>query len=176
MSFPEGPHLGPATTELKAGSCREFTDGVIYILRSVGIPCGTDKTIMRGDNNASHFWAFVLDKDRKTYVTEPVIWTEATKSRIMMAKAHRVTFGVNKEWMEESGDISRIYPTFRNACLQDVTSVYNDSANYQITISADDMYNRIDRSELLYLCLSNRNQWVPVDFALMQGNEVCLEM
>ena len=173
MSFPEGPHLGPATTELKAGSCREFTDGVIYILRSVGIPCGTDKTIMRGDNNASHFWAFVLDKDRKTYVTEPVIWTEATKSRIMMAKAHRVTFGVNKEWMEESGDISRIYPTFRNACLQDVTSVYNDSANYQITISADDMYNRIDRSELLYLCLSNRNQWVPVDFALMQGNEVC---
>lgn len=65
---------------------------------------------------------------------------------------------------------------FRNACLQDVTSVYNDSANYQITISADDMYNRIDRSELLYLCLSNRNQWVPVDFALMQGNEVCLEM
>ena len=60
MSFPEGPHLGPATTELKAGSCREFTDGVIYILRSVGIPCGTDKTIMRGDNNASHFWAFVI--------------------------------------------------------------------------------------------------------------------
>ena len=173
MSFPEGPHLGPATTKLKAGSCREFTDGVIYILRSVGIPCGTDKTIMRGDNNASHFWAFVLDKDRKTYVTEPVIWTEATKSRIMMAKAHRVTFGVNKEWMEESGDISRIYPTFRYACLQDVTSVYNDSANYQITISADDMYNRIDRSELLYLCLSDRNQWVPVDFALMQGNEVC---
>lgn len=173
MSFPEGPHLGPVTTELKAGSCREFTDGVIYILRSVGIPCGTDKTIMRGDNNASHFWAFVLDKDRKTYVTEPVIWTEATKSRIMMAKAHRVTFGVNKEWMEESGDISRIYPTFRNACLQDVTSVYNDSANYQITISADDMYNRLDRNELLYLCLSNRNQWVPVDFALVQGNGVC---
>ena len=58
---------------------------------------------MRGDNNASHFGQFVLDKDRKTYVTEPVIWTEATKSRIMMAKAHRVTFGVNKEWMEESG-------------------------------------------------------------------------
>lgn len=173
MLFPEGPHLGPVTTELKAGSCREFTDGVIYILRSVGIPCGTDKTIMRGDNNASHFWAFVLDKNRKTYVTEPIIWTEATKSRIMMAKAHRVTFGANKKWREEFGDISQIYPTFRNACLQDVTSVYNDSANYQVTVSADDMYNRIDRNELLYLCLSNRNQWVPVDFALMQGNEVC---
>lgn len=173
MLFPEGPHLGWVTTELKAGSCREFTDGVIYILRSVGIPCGTDKTIMRGDNNASHFWAFVLDKERKTYVTEPVIWTEATKSSIMMAKAHRVTFGANKEWMEEFGGISRIHPFFRNACLQDVTSVYNDSTNYQITISADDMYNRIDRNELLYLCLSNRNQWVPVDFALVQGNEVC---
>lgn len=173
MLFPEGPHLGPITTELKAGSCREFTDGVIYILRAVGIPCGTDKTIMRGDNNASHFWAFVLDKNRKTYVTEPIIWTKATKARIMMAKTHRVTYGMNKKWIKTNGDISCLYPTFRYACLQDVTSVYNDSTIYQIRVSAEDMYNGINQKELVYLCLSNRNQWIPVDFAAMQGKQVC---
>lgn len=172
MLFPEGPHLGPITTELKAGSCREFTDGVIYILRAVGIPCGTDKTIMRGDNNASHFWAFVLNKNRKTYVTEPIIWTEATKANIMMAKAHRVTFGINKSWRDELGISSQIYPTFRYACLQDITPVYNDSAIYQVKVLASDMYNKVDKDELVYLCLSNRNQWTPVDFALMQDDEV----
>lgn len=175
MSFPEGPHLGPVTTELKAGSCREFTDGVIYILRSVGIPCGTDKTIMRGDNNASHFWAFVLDKNRKTFVTEPIIWTEAAKAKVMMAKTHRITFGINTTWTEEFKDPSRVYPTFKYACLQDVTPVYNDTANYQVRVAATDMYNKIGKNELVYLCLSNRTQWVPVDFAPMQGNEVCFK-
>lgn len=175
MSFPEGPHLGPITTELKAGSCREFTDGVIYILRSIGIPCGTDKTIMRGDNNASHFWAFVLDKNRKTYVTEPITWTEAAKARVMMAKAHRVTFGMNKMWAEEFKDPSRVYPTFKYACLQDVTPVYNDTANYRVRVTAQNMYNKIDKNELVYLCLSNRSQWIPVDFAPMQEKEVCFK-
>lgn len=175
MLFPGGPHLGPVTTELKAGTCREFTDGIIYILRSVGIPCGKDKTIMKGNNNASHYWSFVLDKDRKVYVTEPKIWTKVIKSGVVFAKVHRVTFGINRDWAEELKGISHVYPTFQNACLRDVTSVYNDSSNYQVTVSADDMYNRLDKKELVYLCLSSRSQWIPVDFAFMQGNEVCFK-
>ena len=174
--FPEGPHLGPVATELKSGSCREFADAVVYILRAVGIPCGTDKMLVKGDNNASHFWAFILDKDRNTYTMEPnETWTKAQKAKVMTAKIHRSIFGINKKWLEESEDISGIHPTFRYARLQDVTSVYNDSSIYQVTIFADDMYSKINKGEWVYLCLASYNQWKPVDFALMQERKVCFK-
>lgn len=43
--FPNGPHIGPAAVEWKFGFCREYTDGVVYLLRALGIPAGIDRTI-----------------------------------------------------------------------------------------------------------------------------------
>lgn len=65
--FPMGPHLGPDVLKWHTGSCREFTDAMIYVLRALGIPCGVDRVMVLGDNNASHFWNFVwIRKERHT--------------------------------------------------------------------------------------------------------------
>lgn len=65
--FPVGPHLGPDVLKWHTGSCREFTDAMIYVLRALGIPCGVDRVMVLGDNNASHFWNFVwIRKERHT--------------------------------------------------------------------------------------------------------------
>ena len=60
--FPHGPHIGLGVVKWRSGDCKELADIVEYIFRAVGIPCGTDVMMMRGDNNAAHFWNFVLDK------------------------------------------------------------------------------------------------------------------
>lgn len=171
--FPQGPHIGPLTIKWKAGSCREFTDGVIYILRALGIPCGTDKTLMRGDNNASHFWAFVLDKDRNIYTIEPgKPFKKAKDSKIMTAKVHRTNFSINRQWLTEmKGNVS-VYPVFLNSFLRDVTYLYNDSTLHTLSIPPCKMYNKIKNNQIVYLCSSNRDRWIPVDFGFMKKDGV----
>ena len=36
------PHVGPEVAQLKAGSCRELSDFVVYVCRALGIPCSID--------------------------------------------------------------------------------------------------------------------------------------
>ena len=83
--FPVGPHLGPDVLKWHTGSCREFTDAMIYVLRALGIPCGVDRVMVLGDNNASHFWNFVLDKEGKTYIANlpyEEVWSKAEEYSI----------------------------------------------------------------------------------------------
>lgn len=87
--FPAGPHLGPDVLKWHTGSCREFTDAMIYVLRALGIPCGVDRVMVLGDNNASHFWNFVLDKEGKTYIANlpyEEVWSKAEEYSISRGK------------------------------------------------------------------------------------------
>ena len=87
--FPVGPHLGPDVLKWHTGSCREFTDAMIYVLRALGIPCGVDRVMVLGDNNASHFWNFVLDKEGKTYIANlpyEEVWSKAEEYSISRGK------------------------------------------------------------------------------------------
>ena len=53
--FPKGPHIGPVALKWKTGSCREFADAMIYVMRALGIPCGMDRVIQRGDTKLRIF-------------------------------------------------------------------------------------------------------------------------
>ena len=95
--FPVGPHLGPDVLKWHTGSCREFTDAMIYVLRALGIPCGVDRVMVLGDNNASHFWNFVLDKEGKTYIANlpyEEVWSKAEEYSISRGKMYRATYSI----------------------------------------------------------------------------------
>ena len=171
--FPAGPHLGPIVTELKTGSCREQTDAIIYILRSVGIPCGTDMVMQRGETNASHFWCFVLDKNGDTYISEPTIWSEANQIDIKRAKIMRKTYSLNKGMKESMDGFSEIHPNFRTPMFYDVTKIYAQELVDSLSIPIDSLYKPFRETQALYyLCLSNRDEWVPVDFTRMKDNKI----
>lgn len=171
--FPSGPHLGPISTELKTGSCREQTDAMIYILRSVGIPCGTDMVMQRGETNASHFWCFVLDKDKNTYISEPIVWSEANKIEIKRAKIMRKTYSVNMKMKKKLDRFSEVHPNFSNPMFYDVTEIYGLKLVDKLSIPIDSLYKPFGKTEqLFYLCLSNRNEWIPIDFTEKRGNAV----
>lgn len=176
MSLPGGPHVGPDVVKFRSGTCREYTDAIAYILRSVGIPCGMDQVLLKGKNNEPHFWSFMYDKDGKLYVSEPKVWTSLDKTSISETKVYRVTFGINEDWNKKRKNSSfAIYPTFCNAHLQDVTDLYYGRTAFRITLSYSDMYGGIKEKEPVYLCLSSRSKWIPVDFALMGNDEVSFE-
>ncbi|MDE6143420.1 MAG: transglutaminase-like domain-containing protein [Muribaculaceae bacterium] len=61
--LPSGPALGYANVTDKAGTCREFAHGVVYLMRAAGIPSGIDMVPVRGENSAGHSWPFIIGKD-----------------------------------------------------------------------------------------------------------------
>lgn len=166
--FPGGPHIGAAAVEWRSGSCREYTDGVVYLLRALGIPAGIDKAMQRGDNNASHFWAFTLNKNGETYVSEPKVWTKAKEHDVVKAKVARVTYGVNRMLIERAGHVPVLHPVFRPPLFRDVSQFYAMKP-FRIKVDAEQMYRRVEAEEPIYLCLSSRMNWTPIDFAFPEN-------
>lgn len=173
--FPNGPHIGPATLRWNTGSCTEFADGVIYVLRSVGIPCGVDRALLRGDTNAGHSWNFTLDDNRQTYIVElpySMKWKLASKYNLPKGKAYRVTYGPNEDIIQKLTNTLHIYPTFKNPLFKDVTEEYAGNKKRTIIIPKDELDVPVRKNDPIYLCLSNKQKWYPVDFTFMKKDTI----
>lgn len=176
--FPKGPHIGPVALKWKTGSCREFADAMIYVMRALGIPCGTDRVIQRGDTNASHFWNFILDKERNVYMAEfpyQEKWKKASEYDITKGKVYRVTYSLNEELVMELRDAPSVYPVFRYPFFHDVTDAYVDKQYKQIAVPKEQLYNCLRSGDLVYLCLANKQEWIPVAYTFFDGNTACFE-
>ena len=176
--FPKGPHIGPVALKWKTGSCREFADAMIYVMRALGVPCGMDRVIQRGDTNASHFWNFILDKDRNTYMAEfpyQENWKKASEYDITKGKVYRVTYSLNEELTKELKDVPSVHPIFRYPFFHDVTATYLGQQNGQIVIPQKELYDCPRTGELVYLCFANKQEWVPVACTFFDGKAVCFD-
>lgn len=169
--FPSGPHVGPQIVEWKCGSCREYTDGISYLFRALGIPAGTDKLLMRGNGNAPHSWGFTFDKAGNTYITEPVMWAKAEEQTALKAKVERVTYSLNRELVSRIADIRSVYPSFRLPMFKDVTRLYSVHP-VRLQIGREDMYREVEEDEPVYLCVAEHLRWIPVDITYSQGGKV----
>lgn len=176
--FPEGPHIGPIALEWKTGSCREFADAMMYVFRSIGIPCGTDRVIQRGDTNASHFWNFILGKEHDTYMAEfpyQERWTKAQEYSIYKGKVYRNTYSLNSEEAMKVQEIPNIYPVFKKPFFYDVTAFYTGEYNWTVTIPEDRFYNELSNDDPVYLCVANKQAWCPVAYTLFKKGKACFE-
>jgi len=172
--FPEGPHLGPEVLEWKVGSCREFADAMIYVFRAVGIPCGTDRMMQRGDTNAAHFWNFIVGRGRASYMTEfpyQEKWKEVEDFGIAKGKVYRVTYSMNRE-MTEKGREVLIYPAFRHPFFYDVTAEYSGGRNRTVVVPESRLYRKVRKDEAVYLCFANWQQWLPVAYTFLADGKV----
>lgn len=177
-ALPGGPHLGPMVVDLRVGTCRDFADMMIYAFRAVGLPCGIDRMLQRGDNNSGHLWNFVLDKNGNTYMAEfPFQKKIVTASKYVSpkGKVYRVTYSLNRKMMNTLEHDEMPYPTFKVPFLKDITSIYADSLNWSITIPTAKIYGKIDKGETVYLCLSHYKEWIPIGYAFASDDGVCFE-
>ena len=176
--FPQGPHIGPATIRWNTGSCTEFADGMIYVLRSVGIPCGTDRTLLRGDANSGHIWNFTLSHDHQTYMVELPYqkkWKLTTEYTLPKGKVYRDTYGPNENIIHKLIDVPHIWPTFKKPFFKDVTNEYISNEKSTIIIPLKELNGSLDKDEPVYLCLSNKQEWQPVDFTFIQKDTIRFE-
>lgn len=152
--FPVGPNLGIKNYYLRAGSCREFAEGVVYLMRAAGIASGIDFVIIRSDDNSPHLWPFIKDENGNTYIatTERPYWHPATDHNVLASKFYRQIF-----WADESIIKSTNHDNFMNGHLEDVTSVYN---HHNITIKG--YVKKTIKGKPIYLCQSKLLEWTPV--------------
>ena len=164
------PHIGPEAAQWRSGSCRDLSDFFLYVCRSVGIPCAADYFPLRGDDNVEHTWVALWNRDGRMYYQEfsdtvtPVegskIWNDAK------SKVYRHTFGRN---MAITEDMSRVDSTgvadmFREPFFTDVTEKYSPHFMEELRIPSSMLYPG-RRPDVMYLCLSARLSWQPVDYA-----------
>lgn len=161
-SLPGGPGLGPEISFVKAGTCREFAHGIVYILRACGVPCGIDYVPIRGDDNAPHQWPFVLDREGNTFAasTELPEWIPAYEFHISGAKVYRQEFCINN-----SSEFKAITPgkntaLFYPPLMTDVTSSYKYTYDLKFKLP-----KILEDSAPIFLCLANHKAWVPVGVA-----------
>lgn len=112
------PHVGPEVAQLKAGSCRELSDFVVYVCRALGIPCSIDFMPIRGDENDSHQWVAFSDKYGILYYHEfPNGVSEVRKDAMCgmpKIKVYRNTFSLNRAMQEEMLKLdTAIVPLFK---------------------------------------------------------------
>lgn len=179
-AFPKGPSVGPKILEWRVGNCEDFTAGLTYVCRALGIPCGSDYVLLWGDYDGGHSWNFTVDKDGKSYACDSPSgsyksWKECKAfSPKCKGKVYRRTFNLNEDrWQLYSRQ--PIYPTFRNPLTKDVTENYLSTPKQAIEIPEDFFTRKPQKGEVIYLCLTNKWSWQPIDYTIYKGGAIKFE-
>ena len=171
------PHVGPEVAQLKAGSCRELSDFVVYVCRALGIPCSIDFMPIRGDENDSHQWVAFSDKYGILYYHEfPNGVSEVRKDAMCgmpKIKVYRNTFSLNRAMQEEMLKLdTAIVPLFKDPHIVDITFPYTKDFKKELHIPKDALYKGKPRSRIAYLCASKRMDWEPVAWTEFDGKNI----
>ena len=167
--YPFG-HIGPEYVQYLSGTCREVTDFAVYLFRALGIPCAIDFVPVRSYINAGHFWLTTWNKDGEEYMTDfpqklrPVRknwWYRWDDS----SKVYRYTFSANRELYEQMAEYGEeVYPFWRLPKFADVTHEYGYNFKKELVIPLDKQYKTKRSGKIAYLCVSDRDNWTPVDW------------
>lgn len=168
--FPQGVSMGVKNVFLKNGSCREFAEGVVLLMRAIGIPAGIDMVLVRGDANSAHSWPFILDENHKCYITsiENSVWDNTKTLDIPATKIYRLCFSKQDNSYSFSMDKSitdNIHPTFRDMRMIDVTNEYFPIYNIKISLR----YSPSNESNPIYICNTSKDSWIPVGMGLIRN-------
>lgn len=165
-------NIGPEYAQYLSGSCNDVADFGIYLFRALGIPCAIDFFPVLSYGNSSHYWVMVWDKNGEDYLAEmpgnfELVrmngWYKTNES----SKVYRYTFSVNRNMYEDMVACKEeIYPFWRLPRFIDVTREYSYSYKKELKIPASRIYEDRKNVKLAYLCLSSRNNWIPIDWTI----------
>jgi len=146
------------------GGCKEQAEFITYMLRSVGIPSGIDIILQSpAYGNQAHFWNYThsfagnyIDFDYYEIYTQ-LKRTQARK----YGKIYRQCYALQKESPPEKYKDQYIPPCgLRNVLLKDVSSDYFPDTD--ISVRLDLSANPVGKKDLVFLCVFNSKEWIPV--------------
>jgi len=171
FSFMNFPHIGPHYVQYMSGTCREFSDYLIYICRSLGIPCAFNETVNMHRSNQGHQWVSFWNKNGEEFIISnypPEIVPNRQDYTLgsSKCKVFRQTFSLN-ERLYDKGKRNRfaLRPRFRYPTYRDMTATYTNTYISDLTIPSSKLKGPISWNEPIYLCSSSRTTWIPEDYS-----------
>ncbi|MDR1408132.1 MAG: discoidin domain-containing protein [Tannerella sp.] len=168
-------HAGAATIfHNRLGDCRLMACYAVYAFRALGIPCGIDMIVQNPDMlHRQHYWNYMKDNGGKTVRFEVHQMAPSPGSNRMnrkTGKIYRSFFG------EQPGSLPCIYGTALPAPLNDrltadVTHEYYEGATLEIEPSG----RQTADGDLLYLCVFNNAEWIPVTCSRIKNGKALFE-
>jgi hypothetical protein len=155
----------------RKGNCRDMVSKTIFVMRALGIPVAVEFTPNWGNRNGGHMWNVVLDKAGKNH---PFMGTENNDSREVdggthytLAKVYLNTFSsqdaVQHLLNKTEGDVPEL---FKNKYIKDVTGEIEGSGDITVQLDQDERAGK----SIVYLCVFNNFEWIPIDWAQAKGN------
>ena len=171
------PHVGASAARYKSGSCKELTDYAVYVCRALGIPCHIDFVPIRGNDNVGHFWLSYKNKNGELYAQdfpESIIPVRTSGFRSdPKVKVYRYTFSHNWHMKSEMTKLDTSFPElFDRPMFKDVTYPYAGHYAKQMFIPSEQIYNRKIKTKIIYLCLAQQFDWIPVAWAPVNNNDI----
>ncbi len=165
------PQLGvelplQALDNMRMGECRDYATLAAYAMRACGIPIAVDFTPQWPDRAHSHHWNALLDN---TGLCIPFMGVESnpgypSKQGRLLAKVYRSTFAyqpqslhaLNAELHED------VPPMLDSPFMKDVSGEYFKGRNLYVALNGAHKDDRF-----AYMAVFNNQEWVPVDFAVI---------
>ncbi len=156
------PGLGAlALLRTRYGNCRDQADFVTYALRSLGIPSGIDMILQNADSNyQDHYWNYIRISENHHICVESFKLFNGTSLLDTVrkyGKIYRLCYAVQKESLAERYKDRYITPLLSSSFLKDISRQYFPNIGVSFPIDLQKT-----KSEILYLCVSNGQTWIPV--------------
>ena len=170
------PHIGPHYAQYFAGSCKDICSFLIYLCRSLGIPCALNYR-----QNDNQYWITGIGKEGDEcsmgYLGHPIVPNKEDEL-YPQVKTHvfRLTYSVNRQELGRLvRDRVRLPYFFRVPLFEDVTSSFTDHYMKRLVLSGDILNEKVPYGSVMYLCSSLRDGWIIEDYAQRGWGDIVFE-
>ena len=151
----------PQQLLLPFGACSDYSDIAVQTMRSKGMPVVKDFVTTWGYRAPGHQWNAVRDADG-SWIPFGGVLTDPGQPGMLCerkAKVYRSTYARNDRIAALSTGGAYVPSAFRSPFQRDVTSEYIKCTDVEVALpdGVEEGY--------VYLAVSDRDQWTPVDFA-----------
>jgi hypothetical protein len=156
---------------IRSGICDVYIARTIYLMRSLGIPTGSDFAPQWASFHMPHSWNTLLTDDGKHH---PFMGFEhnlkqwEVNTTFECPKIYRNTFGISKNSLAARYPKESIPGFLAQPNVYDVTHEYITVSDVTINVNRP----KGVRSKIAYLYVFNNITWIPVHWGVVTGNSV----
>ena len=149
------------------GNCIEAADLIAYALMSVGIPAGIDSYKRAANTDGyAHFWNYIHSPNGDTFVINDFELQGPDEINRECGKIFRKSYALQKESLPVKFKNIFIPDNLKDIFLKDISSAYFPETNISIDIDPA----IVQDEKVLYLCILNNKEWVPIAWAEPEKN------
>lgn len=154
---------------MRMGECEDYAAYATMVMRACGLPVALDFTPQWPFRSSGHSWNTLLDKTGKNI---PFMGGESNpgypcKPGSKMAKVYRKTFAYQHQSLYDLNlEIREIVPDFLDTpFIKDVSDDYFQGVDIHVALCGENLRKK----HFLYLSVFNNQQWIPVDYSLIDS-------